>query len=279
MRVLWRLVFYLGLLLFAVAFVHLADRLILFPSSDEIPAGAATRTFIPFENGQLEIWTARSEAAQRSGRVDAFILRFYGNADRADRWVAVEAEEWDRRAVEVWGVNYPGYGRSSSPARLSRVGPAALAAFDALKGKAGDQPIIVFGASIGATAALHVAAQRPVTGVILHNPPALRQMILRQFGWWNLWLLAGPVAFQIPRELDSIANARAARAPAIFMLAERDEVVAPKFQRLVLDAYAGEKRIITLAGAGHNSPIEGAAVADLHRALEWLLPRARGGER
>ncbi len=278
-KLLWRLALYLGLLFTAVRFAHLADRLVLLPSSDEIPAGAATRTFVPFENGQLEIWTARSEAARRSGRMDAYVLRFYGNADRAERWVAMEAEEWDRRAVEVWGVNYPGYGRSSSPARLSRVGPAALAAFDALKGKAGDQPIIVFGASIGATAALHVAAQRPVTGVILHNPPALRQMILRQFGWWNLWLLAGPVAFQIPRELDSIANARAARAPAIFMLAERDEVVAPKFQRLVLDAYAGEKRIITLAGAGHNSPIEGAAVADLHRALEWLLPRARGGER
>ena len=98
-------------------------------------------------------------------------------------------------------------------------------------------------------------------------------MILRQFGWWNLWLLAGPVSLQIPRDLDSIANARAARAPAIFLLAEEDEIVAPRWQRLVVDAYAGEKRIITLAGANHNSPVEGTAVADLHCALEWLLPR------
>jgi hypothetical protein len=112
-----------------------------------------------------------------------------------------------------------------------------------------------------------------VSGAILHNPPALRQMILRQFGWWNLWLLAGPVAAQLPRELDSVANAKAARAPAIFMLAERDEVVAPRWQRLVADAYAGEKRMIDLRGASHNSPLDETATADLHRALEWLLPR------
>ena len=99
-------------------------------------------------------------------------------------------------------------------------------------------------------------------------------MILRQFGWWNLWLLAGPVALQIPRDLDCIANARASRAPAIFLLAERDEIVAPRFHRLVVQAYAGEKRIIELRGAYHNDPIEGTALADLNDALGWVLAKA-----
>src|SRR4051812_12360624 len=256
-----------------MAFGNLADRLILLPSTASLHAGAATRTFIPFERGELEIWTAQSQLAQQSGRVDAFLLRFYGNADRADRWVALEVEAFGERAVEVWGVNYPGYGRSTGPARLRRIAPAALAAFDALKAKAGARPTILFGASIGTTAVLHILAEREVAGAILHNPPALRQMILQQFGWWNLWLLAGPVAFQIPPALDNVANAKRARAPAIFMLAERDEVVAPRFQRLVVDAYAGEKRIIPLPGAGHNSPFDEAATAELHHALEWLLPR------
>ena len=107
----------------------------------------------------------------------------------------------------------------------------------------------------------------------MHNPPALRQLILGQYGWWNLWLLAGPVAAQIPSDLDSVANARAVHAPAIFLLAEQDEIVASRFQRLVVDAYAGEKRVISLRGAYHNSPIEGAGLADLYKALDWLLPR------
>jgi hypothetical protein len=99
-------------------------------------------------------------------------------------------------------------------------------------------------------------------------------LILQQHGWWNLWLLAGPVAAQIPSELDSIANARAVHAPAIFLLAEQDEIVASRFQHLVVDAYAGEKRVIALRGAYHNSPIEGAGLVDFYKALDWLLPKA-----
>lgn len=264
----------LAILYFAViALAPLPDRLVLFPTTDRIDAGAAVRKPIPFEGGELEIWTARSKLAQQRGQPEVYVLRFYGNADRADRWVADEAEMWNNRAVEVWGMNYPGFGGSTGPARLARLGPAALTAFDALKQIAGARPIIVFGASLGTTTALHVAAQRKVAGLILHNPPPLRQIILRQFGWWNMWLFAGPMAQKIPADLDSVANAKAVRAPAIFLLAEKDEVIAPRFQRLVVNAYAGEKRVIPLAGAGHNSPVEGAGLADFHQALDWLAPR------
>ena len=279
-------------------FGHLPDHLILFPTRAPIDAGGAVRKTIPFQNGELEMWTAKSRRAQQQGRADIFILRFYGNADRAERWPTEEAEMWSDRAVEIWGMNYPGFGGSTGPARLSSIGPAALAAFDELRGYAANKtavesavpsgstpspaprtarapvPIVLFGASIGTAAALHVAAHRPVAGLILHNPPPLRQMALRQFGWWNLWLLAGPVALQMPRDLDSIQNARTTHVPAIFLLAEKDEIVAPWFHRLVADAYAGEKRLIELRGAHHNDLIEGAALADLNNALDWLLAKA-----
>ena len=257
-------------------FGHLPDHLILFPTKAPIGAGGAIRRAISFEHGELEIWTARSRRAQQQDRADIFILRFYGNADRADRWAAMEAEMWNGRAVEIWAMNYPGFGGSTGPARLARIGPAAVAAFDALRRDAADSPIVVYGASIGVAAALHVAASRPaeIAGVILHNPPPLREVILRQFGWWNLWLLAGPVASQIPRELDCIANARACRTPAIFLLAEKDEIVAPRFHQLVVQAYAGEKRLIQLRGAYHNDPVEGAVLDDLNDALSWVLTKA-----
>jgi hypothetical protein len=257
----------------AMFFAHLPDHVILFPTRAPIDSGGALRKAVSFQNGELEVWTAQSRRAQQQGGADVFILRFYGNADRADRWAAAEAEMWKDCAVEIWGMNYPGFGGSTGPAQLSRMGPAAVAVFDELKLHANDRRIVLFGASIGATAALHVAASRAagIAGLILHNPPPLREMILRRFGWWNLWLLAGPVALQIPRDLDSIANARASRAPAIFLLAERDEVVLPRYHKLVVNAYAGEKRIIALRGAYHNDPIEGAALANLNNAVGWLL--------
>jgi len=292
----------LGVGYFVVMFFgHLPDHLILFPTRAPIDAGAAVRRTIPFENGDLEIWTTQSQSARQQGRADIFILRFYGNADRAERWPAVEAEMWRDRAVEIWGMNYPGFGGSTGAARLARIGPAAVAAFDALTRHAANNsaaesavpsgptrsvalrtahttaPIVVFGTSIGATAALHVAVSRSseIAGLILQNPPPLREMILRQFGWWNLWLLAGPVALQIPRDLDCIANAKASRTPAIFLLAEKDEIVAPRFHRLVVQAYAGEKRIIELHGAHHNDSVEGTALADLNDALGWMLRKPR----
>jgi pimeloyl-ACP methyl ester carboxylesterase len=252
-------------------FGHLPDRLILFPTRSPINAGGAVRKTLPFENEQLEIWTAQSQLARSNGAADVYVLRFYGNADRAERWPAEEAEIWTDRAIEVWGVNYPGFGGSTGPARLSKIGPAALAAFDELRRHAGGRPIVPFGTSIGSTAALHVAAHRSVPGLILQNPPPLREMILRRFGWWNLWLLAGPVALQIPNDLDSIANAKTIRVPAIFLLSERDEVVPPAYHQLVVNAYAGDKRVIPLHRAFHNDPIEGTALVELHDAFDWLF--------
>ena len=149
--------------------------MILFPTRTPINAGCAVRKTIPFENGQLEVWIAQSRLARSKGNPEVYVLRFYGNADRAERWPVAEAEMWNDRAVEIWGTNYPGFGGSTGPARLSKIGPAALAAFDELKRHAIDRPIVPFGTSIGATATLHIAAQRPVVGVVLQNPPPLRE--------------------------------------------------------------------------------------------------------
>ena len=267
----WVLLLLGGSYFVVIMFGSLPDKLILFPTTYRIDPHGAARQTIPFQNGELEIWTARSRLARQRNHVDAYVLRFYGNADRAERWVALDADAFGERALEIWGMNYPGFGGSSGPARLKRMSPAALAAFDALKSKAGNPRIYVFGASIGSAVAMNVAANREVRGLILHNPPPLRQIILRNYGWWNLWFLAGPVALQIPRELDSVANAKRIHAPAIFLLAENDEIVPPKFQRLVVDSFAGEKQVVTLPGAYHNSPIQGPAVAEVHHAYDWLF--------
>ncbi len=276
LRRLGRIVLLFFLAAVPAACVLSPDRLVLFPTRAPLTHPGAARMMLPFRDGALELWTARSRPATTE-RAELYVLRFYGNADRADPNVGVEIrEQWSRRDTVLWGVNYPGYGSSDGAAQLDSIGPAALAAYDALRREAGpDRPILVFGTSLGTTAALHVAAQRPdVAGLILQNPPPIRQIILRGYGWWNLWLIAGPLAAHIPRALDSVANARTINAKAVFLLAENDEIVAPKYQRLVVEAYAGEKQTVPLAGARHNSPIEGDALMDFERAVDWLLNRA-----
>lgn len=275
-RALVLLVVFVGYALL-MTFGGCADRLILFPSTQPIPLRGITRVEVRRAGAPtVEVWTARSAGvAAHGGEPAAYCLEFVGNASRGEIMAAYTAQEWGSRPVEVWGVNYPGYGGSPGPARVAKIPPAALAAYDELAARAEGKPIFLIGQSLGSAAALHVAANRPCAGVILTNPPPLRNMILSRFGWWNLWLLAGPVALAVPPELDSIANARNTTAPAIFILAGRDSVVPPKYQAKVFDAYAGEKRAIRVPEADHNDPLDGVQAQAFDEALDWIWELAR----
>ena len=255
---------YLGL----VAFGQLPDLFILWPQVQREPNHGAEQKLIPMGNGVLEIWCASSSIVIHEP--DVFVLRFYGNADRADRWVTEEAKAFPG-ACELWGVNYPGFGGSTGPASLKGVAESAIAAYDALRTRAGSKPILVFGTSLGTTAALHVAVNRPVAGLFIQNPPPLRELILGAHGWWNLWLLAVPLSWQIPDELDSLANARRVRSPAVFLLSGNDEVVGYHFQQMVFRAYAGEKSVIERSGASHNDAIDPETASRINAALRKMF--------
>jgi pimeloyl-ACP methyl ester carboxylesterase len=254
-----------------------ADRLLLFPSTKPIDPGRAQRFTINDDGRRLEIFKARSPAAAADVEPQAFVLEFCGNATRAEQITQYVADRWSRFPVEVWVMNYPGYGGSEGGAKLSLIAPAATAAYEELAKRAGDRPIFLAGNSLGSVPALYLAARRPAAGLILQNPPPLQRIILSRYGWWNLWLLAGPVALQVPSELNSLSNAPRVNSPAVFLLAEHDELVPPKYQNLVAAAYAGPKRSITLTGAGHNDSVTGEADAQLQAGLDWLWASRGGG--
>ena len=258
----------IGRVLSAIVSTGWANGLLLYPSRFEIQTDAR-RKAIKVKNGELELWTLRSpQYADREP--DCFVLTFMGNGDRAERCVPVEADAWKESAAEVWGVNYPGYGGSSGQARLADIPSAALLAYDGIKSEAGSRPVFVSGCSMGTTAALYVAANRPVAGLILRSPPPLRNLILGRHGWWNLWIAAGIIALQIPRELDSLANAAKVHVPAVFVLTQQDEIVPLSYQEDVMKAYSGSTRIVNLDG-GHNDRLSGVSVLAYENALRWLV--------
>jgi pimeloyl-ACP methyl ester carboxylesterase len=246
-----------------------ADTLILPPTPKPLTAAGTARRTLHHDGLTLDAYTARSPGAADRDPA-AFVLRFTGGD--ASGSAAFTATRWGRRPAEVWVVNYPGYGDTSGPRSLSAMTSTALAAYDALRSIAGDRPIFVEGFSLGTVPALALAARRPVAGLILQNPPPLRQLILGRHGWWNLWLLAAPVALQVPADLDSLANARASTAPAIFLVAEKDNTIPLPYQQRIADAYAGPKRILLQRGADHFVPLNAQDEATLQRAIDELLP-------
>jgi hypothetical protein len=247
-----------------------ADSLLLHPSTNPIAVEGAVAHHVPVANKTLELWEQRSSNL-KSENSEVFVLEFCGNATRAEWIINFAARRWRQVSAEIWAVNTPGFGGSTGPARLSAITAAALAAYDDIALRAVGRKIFVEGNSIGTTAALYVAAHRPVAGLILQNPPPLRRLIIENYGWWNLWLIAMPVALQIPSELNSLTNARLDHAPALFLLADHDELVPPPYHQLVVDAYSGPKRVIDLIGAKHNDLPSEAEEEQVQAGIAWLV--------
>ena len=246
----------------------------LFPANNaRIDAGRARQHLIVVNGRAVEYWTERSTAAAaRPPR--AFVLFFAGKGDRADRIIGAVAGAWHDRPVELWGMNYPGSGGSAGPACMHCITPDALAVYDAMRQVSGKRPIFIQAGSLGTAPALSVAARRPVAGLVLQNPAPLRQVIMGYYGWWNLWLWAGQVASHLPDDLDAVVNAAHVKARAVFVLCGADEVIPPRFHRLVVGAYAGPKRVILVPYAHHNDPLTPSAAAGVHDAIEWMWEAA-----
>jgi pimeloyl-ACP methyl ester carboxylesterase len=247
-----------------------ADYFLLHPSTGPADAGGAERHVLSSNDRSVEYFTARSAGAAHGVEPKAFVLEFCGNATRAEYITRYVADRWGRRPVEVWVMNYPGFGGSTGPATLSAIPAAALETYDELSRQAAGRPIFVTGNSLGTTAALYVASKRPVAGLILQNPPPLQRMILQRHGWWNAWLLAGPVVMQIPSELNALETAPRVKAPAVFVEAVEDSTVPAQYQQYIIDAYAGPKRIIRMEHSGHESSITGEDDRRLQEAINWL---------
>lgn len=270
---LWKLllaaiVLYIGLL--ALIFCgHIVDYMIIVPNHQVMDADGAERLLIPSGERTIEVWKARSPGATYH-EPKAFVLRFVGQGDRAERWATSTARQWGAKPVEVWAMNYAGSGGSTGPPRLDGLCPSAEQTYDALRKVAGDRAVFVQANSLGTAVALCLATRRPIAGVILDNPAPLRQVILSRYGWWNLWLLAWPASMQIPPQLDAITNASRSEVPAIMIHSEKDTSIPLNLQRLVDQAYQGRKREILVLGAGHMPPLTPRAEVEFSEDLQWL---------
>jgi len=237
--------------------------------------GARQEVLVVNKKRVIDCWVARSPGA-KSAEPQAYVLFFVGKGDRADRWISAVAGAWGEKPVEVWGMNYPGSGESTDGTpRLKTAAEEALFVFDHVNALAKGKPVFIHAWSFGTAMGLCVSARRPVSGMVLQNPPPLKQLILGRYGWWNLWLIAGPLALQIPEELDSVENARKTAARAVFILAGRDSLVPAEYQKKVVEAYSGEKRVVSMPGAGHDSPLTKEGAEEFEKDLEWLWSTAR----
>jgi pimeloyl-ACP methyl ester carboxylesterase len=251
-----------------------AEWVLLHPTIHPIST-SARRQWVPLDGERrLELWVERRHCQATDRAPDPrplFLLEFTGNAARAEAASQHQPGWWGCRTLVIHRANYPGYGGSSGPARLIEIPAATLAAYDVVAKRAREQgaPLIVYGNSLGTTAALYLASRRELDGVVLKNPVPLQDLVLRRFGWWNLWLGALPIALQIPHALNAMQTAARAKAPLVLVTSAGDTLVPPRFQHEIFARYAGPKRRVIMPHAHHNSSLSGSR--ELVSALRWIL--------
>jgi hypothetical protein len=257
----------------------LRDRLI-FPVRGE-PTGAPAdygildgqAVTIPTPDGErLAAWYLPPRGGE--GPAGA-VLWFHGNAEWVSGFAWLIAELRPARAAMLV-VEYRGYGSSTGRATVAGLSRDALAAWDWLAGRPEIDAArtVVFGRSIGSGPALHVAAERPVAGVIVESAfTSLRALARRHYPFFP-HRLAGT-------GFNNLAAVARIRVPILVIAGERDGIVPPAMGR-ALAAVAGDRAALwVVPGADHNTVWElaGDAYAErFHAFVARVIAPGSGGQ-
>src|SRR5215831_8689296 len=187
-------------------------------------------------------------------------------------------EEVRVKTPERWGwlfINYRGYGLSGGQPSEHVVLEDASLIYDyaAARPDVDASNIVLLGRSLGTYFAVALAKEWPVRGAILATPfDSFAALDAERFPWLPMGLL-------LNGRYDSSGIAPTIKVPALFVLAERDDVTPVEHGAALAHAWAEPQRTITLAGARHYG-IERSdefwnAVAEFLRQIE-SAPRHNG---
>tara|TARA_R110002049_G_scaffold4601_3_gene31755 strand:+ start:11634 stop:12455 length:822 start_codon:yes stop_codon:yes gene_type:complete len=259
------------------------DHLVLRPSRHEIPIATQQRVMLDASTGKIECLVHRSTAKPDSSPTskNLVVLKFPGTAGRAERSSRFPADMLTAVSsqpvvADVWTWNPPGYGRSEGRATLASVMTASIDFWQQVTRQYPDPATRVWlcGNSLGCVTALHVAAtiqpDTNRTGVILRNPPPLIPVVKRIAHRYPLGRLIDPVAETLDPRMNATVTAGQVNLPAVFLQSELDSLVPPRMQQNIVDAYAGQKRVVTLGGLEHDCLHDETHESEIRDALLWL---------
>lgn len=175
-------------------------------------------------------------------------ITFHGNAGNITH--RAYAYQFLRQLpANVLAVEYQGYGRSEGSPSEAGLYRDAEAGFQYLVTTRGLDPhtIISYGQSLGTTVAAHLAAERPVGGVVLEAPLPSLSIAARKFMWYlrGLGLLAHG-------QFDTIRRVKKINAPILIVQCDHDPVLPVEFGREVAEASHPRSTFLELKGDCHE---------------------------
>lgn len=174
------------------------------------------------------------------------LLLFHGNAGNIAHRLERARLFSQRLGVDMFLVDYRGYGRSEGKPSEAGVYRDGLAIFDAARER-GFSPdrIVLHGESLGCAVAVEVALARACAGVVLETPflsvPALAR---KHYPFVP--------AFLIRSRFDAGSKIGRVTVPKLFLVAERDDIAPAAQGRRLFELASPPKELYVIPGAGHN---------------------------
>jgi pimeloyl-ACP methyl ester carboxylesterase len=182
------------------------------------------------------------------GKVSAnrpLVVYYGGNAEE------VSGNLWDMARLEAGAylfMNYRGYGDSEGKPSQQNLCRDALYILDTLiaREQIPLNHIVLMGRSLGSGVAVHVAAHRPVRGVILATPfDSLLNVARRHYP-------VLPVRLLLKHPFDSAALAPNISIPALILIARQDTIIPQQHAIRLSEVWGGPVESIIIDGVGHN---------------------------
>ncbi len=237
-----------GLYVFALLFVYFAQRSFMyFPPSGGVPDG-----FLSAHNAQVlpvevqGVGRLKSIYMPPPGESAPVILLMHGNGSAAYQYIAhFEAfKEW---GVGYLAIEYPGYAGNPGTPNERDILRTSLANYDGLIQK-GIKPerIFLYGDSLGAASAVHVASERQAAGLIISAPfLSMQAMARKQMPWF-------PTALLLKDKYRSDLKIPSVNAPLLVLHGDADRVIPHTQGKALFDLHQGDKKFVLIKGGGHQ---------------------------
>ena len=192
------------------------------------------------------------------------VVYFGGNAEEVS-WLTGVADQFAGWSLLL--VNFRGYGESEGKPGEQELLEDGLVIYDYAKRRSdlNSERIVAMGRSLGSGVAVHLAAHRPLQGVILVSPyDSIVEVAKRHYPFV-------PVSLMLRHRFDSLARAPQVKAPLLCLVAAEDRVIPAPHSRALFEAWSGVKTWREVPHADHDSisgePEYWRSIADFLKAL------------
>lgn len=191
---------------------------------------------------KLNGWIVK--ARERSERVPTLIF-LHGNtgniSNRLERLRILY-----RLGVNVFIIDYRGYGNSEGDPTEEGMYMDAQAAFDFLKTRKDirQDKIIAYGVSLGGAAAADLVVNRPVNGLILESTFTSAADMAKR-------ILPIAPRFMVKTRMDSLSKVKRVTVPKLFIHSPSDEMVPYKMALTLYENALAPKELLKISGT-HN---------------------------